>query len=147
MKYLLDTNVFSEIGRTGRHSNVTAWLAAIDDLDLAISALTVREISKGIAKLMISKPDVAARVAERTDAIFNDFAERILPIDRAVARAWGYSLAESGRHIDDSGFAATARVHGLVLVTRNVRDFSGREVSILNPFKSPPERAFSPSRR
>ncbi|MFI5012933.1 MAG: hypothetical protein ACHQAY_11350 [Hyphomicrobiales bacterium] len=62
MKYLLDTNVFREIGKTGPHKNVSAWLTSVDDSDLAISALTVREVTKGIAKLALFKPAVAAQI-------------------------------------------------------------------------------------
>jgi predicted nucleic acid-binding protein len=69
-------------------------------------------------------------------AIFDAFDERILPIDRAVAAAWGEALGESEKHVDDAGIAATARVHGLVVVTRNVKDFEGRGVTLLDPFKT-----------
>ncbi len=102
--------------------------------------MTVREIAKGIARLTASKPAVAQRIRARTDAVFDAFAGRILPVDRAVARVWGEALAESGKHVDDAGIAATARVHGLVLVTRNAKDVVTRGVSILNPFKSPSQR-------
>lgn len=57
MKYLLDTNVLRELGKTSPHKNVAAWLESVDDADLAISALTVREIVKGVAKLKTTKPD------------------------------------------------------------------------------------------
>ncbi len=140
MKYLLDTNVFREIGKTVPHANVDAWLATIDDSDLAISALTVREVAKGIAKLALTKPDVATAIATRTELVFDAFAERILPVDRAVAREWGMALAEREKHGDDAGLAATARVYGLILVTRNVRDVVGRKAATLDPYKSPPAR-------
>jgi predicted nucleic acid-binding protein len=80
VKYLLDTNVFREIGKSEPHKNVRAWLASVDDADLAISALIVREVAKGIAKLAPSKPAVAAEIAARTEAVFDAFAGRILPI-------------------------------------------------------------------
>ena len=141
MKYLLDTNVFREIGKSKPHENVNAWLATVDDADLAISALTVREVAKGVAKLASSKPDVAVEIAAWIEVAFDAFAGRILPIDRAVAHAWGEALAQSERHADDAGFAATARVYGLVLVTRNTRDMARRNVSMLDPYKSPPQRS------
>lgn len=140
MKYLLDTNVFREVGKQQLHVNVRAWLDTVDDADLAISALTVREITKGIIKLRASKPEVATAIEERVATIFAAFNGRILPVDRAVAEAWGEMLAEHERHIDDTALAATARVHGLVLVTRNVRHVVGRGVPLLNPYKRPPER-------
>jgi len=139
MKYLLDTNVFRELGKADPHEHVRVWLVSVDDADLAISALTVREVAKGIAKLRRSKPRVAKLIAERTAAIFDAFEGRVLPIDRAVASAWGEALAVTDKHMDDAGLAASARVHGLTVVTRNTKDFAERGVSIVNPYHSPPE--------
>lgn len=141
MKYLLDTNVLREIGKTSPHKNVAAWLKSVDDADLAISALTVREIAKGVVKLRKTKPDTAATLAAAVAAIFDAFDGRILPIDRAVASVWGEQLGESEKHVDDVGLAATARVHGLIVVTRNVKDFDGRGVKVIDPFKSATRRA------
>lgn len=141
MKYLLDTNVLRELGKTSPHKNVAAWLKSVDDADLAISALTVREIAKGVVKLRKTKPDTAAALAATVAAIFDAFDGRILPIDRAVASVWGEALGESEKHVDDAGLAATARVHGLIVVTRNVKDFDGRGVKVIDPFKSATRRA------
>jgi predicted nucleic acid-binding protein len=141
MKYLLDTNVLREIGKTTPHRNVITWLDTVDDTDLAISALTVREVVKGIAKLRKKKPDAAKALATRTKVIFDAFEGRVLPIDGTIAAAWGEALAVSERHVDDAGLAATAVIHGLVLVTRNTKDFAGRGIGLLNPFKLPPQRS------
>ncbi|CAN5319799.1 type II toxin-antitoxin system VapC family toxin [soil metagenome] len=121
MKYLLDTNVLRELGKTSPHENVVAWLKSVDDGDLAISALTVREIAKGIARLRKTKPETAVALQSAVTAIFDAFVGRILPIDRAVAAAWGEALAASEKHVDDAGLAATARVHGLIVVTETSR--------------------------
>ncbi len=137
MKFLLDTNVFREIGKTAPDANVAAWLNSVDDGDLAISALTVREVCKGIVKLRAKKPGIADQIEARVSAVFDAFGERILPITREVADLWGQLLAGSEKHVDDTGFAATARVHGLVLVTRNLKHVSGRGVTALDPFKAP----------
>ena len=136
MKYLLDTNILRELGKTTPHKNVGAWIKSVDDADLAISALTVREIAKGVAKLKKTKPGTAATLEVTVKAIFDAFEGRILPVDRAVATAWGEVLGESDKHVDDAGLAATARVHGLVVVTRNIKDFDGRGVTLLDPFKA-----------
>lgn len=136
MKYLLDTNVLRELGKTSPHKNVAAWLKSVDDADLAISALTVREIAKGIAKLRKTKPETAAALGATVKAIFDAFEERILPIDRAVATAWGEALGESEKHVDDAGLAATALVYSLTVVTRNTADFNGRGVKLIDPFKA-----------
>jgi predicted nucleic acid-binding protein len=136
VKYLIDTNVLRELGKTVTHKNVVAWLKSVDDADLFISALTVREIVKGVTKLRKTKPETATALHTVVTAIFDAFEGRILPIDRTVAGAWGEALAESDKHVDDVGLAATARVHGLIVVTRNIKDFEGRGVALLDPFKT-----------
>jgi predicted nucleic acid-binding protein len=136
MKYLLDTNVLRELGKTSPRKNVAAWLKSVDDADLTISALTVREIAKGVAKLKKTKPETAAALEVTVKAIFDAFEGRILPIDREVATVWGEALGASEKHIDDAGLAAAARVHGLTVVTRNAADFSGRGVKLIDPFKA-----------
>ena len=134
MRYLLDTNVFREIGKTDPHRHVAAWLARVDDADLAISALTVREVRKGIVRLRSRKPDVAGRIEARVNEAFAAFGERLLPVGREVAELWGELLAESEKHVDDTGLAATARVHGLVLVTRNLDHVASRGAETLDPY-------------
>jgi toxin FitB len=140
MKYLLDTNVFREIGKTTPHENVAAWLKGVNDADIAISALTVREVTKGVVRLRARKPEVAEEIERRVAATFDAFVDRILPVDRDVAALWGTLLADSEKHVDDTGIAATARVHGLVLVTRNIGDMIGRGATTLDPYKAPSSR-------
>lgn len=141
MKYLLDTNVLKEIGRPEPHENVASWLDTIDDTDLAISVISVREISKGIEKKRKTDEAVADMIAKAADAIFAAYQGRILPVDEAVARCWGKMLGQSDKNTDDAGLAATAQVNELVIVTRNVADFQGRSVIILDPFKKPAKSA------
>lgn len=136
MKYLLDTNVLRELGKSTPHKNVAAWLKTVDDADLSISALTVREVTKGVARLRAAKPEVAAALDIAVKTIFDAFEGRIWPIDRQVAAAWGGALGVSEKHVDDVGLAATALVHGLTVVTRNIRDFDGRGVKLVDPFKA-----------
>lgn len=138
MRFLLDTNVFRELGKTEPDANVATWLDAVDDADLAISVLTVREVRKGIVKLRANKPAVAEAIDRRTAEIFAVFGERILPVSREIADHWGELLGQSEKHIDDTGLAATAHVHGLVLVTRNVKHVAGRGIAALDPFKTSP---------
>jgi toxin FitB len=139
MKFLLDTNVFREIGKTESNTNVKARLSQIDDADLAISALTVREIRKGIVRLRNKKPQAADAIDKRVAEVLAAFGERILPVTREIADLWGQLLAESDKHTDDTGLAATARVHGLILVTRNLNHVSDRGVQVLDPFKAKKE--------
>lgn len=139
MKYLLDTNVFREVGKDAPHQHVGAWLAGVDDAELAVSVLTVREVRKGIARLRQRKPDVAALIASRVDGAVSALGDRLLPVTREIAELWGELLADSEKHIDDTGLAATARIHDLVLVTRNLDHVAGRSVDTLDPFKAAPK--------
>jgi predicted nucleic acid-binding protein len=138
MRFLLDTNVFREIGKTSPHANVAAWLDKVDDSDLAISVLTVREVRKGIVRLRAAKPKVASEIEKRVAEILAALGERVLPVTCEIADLWGELLGQSEKNIDGTGLAATARIHGLVLVTRNTRHVAGRGVATLDPFKTSP---------
>lgn len=138
MRFLLDTNVFREIGKTEPHANVATWLDNVDDADLAISVLTVREVRKGIVRLRATKPRVADAIDTRVAEVLAAFDERVLPISREIADLWGELLGQTEKNIDDTGLAATARVHGLVLVTRNIKHVTGRGVATLDTFRTSP---------
>ena len=115
------------------------WLDRIDDVDLAISVLTVREVRKGIARLRATKPKVADDIETRVTESLFAFGERVLPINREIADLWGELLGRSDKNVDDTGLAATARVHGLVLVTRNIRHVAARGAATLDPFRTSPK--------
>lgn len=139
MLYLLDTNVFREIqkGDDG-HVNVRAWLDGVDDGEVRLSVMTVREVSRGIARLAKKKPAAAAEIRERFDDLLAAYAGRVVEVDGEVAEEWGRLEGERDKHRDDLAFVATARVLGMVLVTRNVKDLRGRGVHVLDPFKKTP---------
>ncbi len=138
MLYLLDTNVFREIqkGDDG-HKNVRAWLDHVDDDAVRLSVMTVREVSRGIERLAKKKAAAAAEIRERFDDLLAVYAGRVVEIDGGVAEEWGRLEGEKAKHRDDLAFVATARVRGMVLVTRNVKDVRGRGVRVLNPFTKP----------
>lgn len=138
MKYLLDTNVLRQIGRDDPHPNVARWLGRVSDSDLAVSAVSVREIVRGVELLRVRDPGAAAAIDRWREQLFASFGDRVLALDGKVAEIWGRLLAESDRHRDDTAVAATALHHGLTIVTRNVRDFRGRGVALLDPYRSPP---------
>ena len=108
--------------------------------DLGTSALAVREVWDGIVKARRDprKADEADAYAQQAVSLFNDFDVRIVPVERAVAEMWAELLPGRSKRSLDAGIAATARVHGLIVVTRNVRDFVGLGVRIIDPFHSPP---------
>lgn len=134
--FLLDTNVVSEL-RRGQRGNpgVAAWFASIAVTDLFISALVIGELRKGIA---MSRRRQDYTQAENLDAwlsgLVHLFDERILPVDAAVADAWGQMYAIRNVPIVDGLLAATAKVHGLTLVTRNLSQVQGLGADLLNPF-------------
>ncbi len=141
--YLLDVQVLQEM-RPGGHADVWAWAASVDDSDLRLSAITCLEKRMGwenkrrdlIAKGQdTSQADAALRAFSELE---NEYADRIIPIDAAVSAEWARLLGAKRNNTMDMALAASARVHGLVLVTRNRKDFVGRGVTILDPFKKNP---------
>jgi predicted nucleic acid-binding protein len=133
--WLVDTNVISELRRRDPDANVRAWFAQRPATELYLSVLTLGEIRKGVEALTDSgRRTVLNQWLERELPVF--FADRLLPIDAAVAHQWGQLLAKAGRSLPaiDSLLAATALHHNLVLVTRNLKDVAGLPVKVLNPW-------------
>ena len=134
--YLIDTNVISEL-RNPRRSDpgVVEWYAGVDDSQLFISALTLGEIRRGI-ELLRGRSDLPQAVILENwlQVVVQRYSERILPIDAGVADVWGVMNAIRPVSAIDGLLAATAKAHGLILVTRNIADVEGLEVELLNPF-------------
>lgn len=130
--YLVDTNVVSE-ARRGR-PEAAAWLRAVDPKAVYLSALTLGEIMRGIALKQKADPATASRLAEWLQQLRHDHADRILPVTDPIALEWGRIAALRPRGDIDGLIAATAIVHDLILVTRNVRDFDDTRVSLINPW-------------
>lgn len=137
MTYLVDTNVLSEL-RKGRRCNpsVAAWFSGVADADLCLSVLVVGEIRRGIEAVRRRDGARAAALDQWLARLVRDHGERILPVDRQVAEEWGRLTAARTASVVDVLLAATARVHGLTLVTRNLRDVQWTGVSCVNPFTS-----------
>lgn len=130
--YLLDTNIISE-ARRGTPQAVS-WLRGVDPHSVYLSTLTLGEIMRGIALKQRSDPRTAGHLAEWLRRIRLDHAERILPVTDAVAMEWGRIAAIRPRGDIDGLIAATAIVHDLILVTRNVADFDDIGVAVINPW-------------
>jgi len=135
--YLLDENVLRALQSPGNR-NVRRWYASVAPADLRISAVTVFEKRRGWERMRKSDPGRAAAGLATIAALEAAFADRILAVDQAVAAEWARLIGAKDRRQFDMALAATARVHGLVLVTRNIGDFYGREVDVLDPFRDPP---------
>jgi toxin FitB len=140
VRYLLDTNVLSEMVAARPDPNVINWIQEREEQMLYLSVITLGEIQKGIAKLPASarKDRLAVWLANELIARFSG---RIVPLDLAVLLTWGSLTAkweQAGRPLPaiDSLLAATAVQGEFVLVTRNTADFEGRDVALLNPWES-----------
>jgi toxin FitB len=138
VKYLLDTTVMSLLMRDAarRDRHVMAWLAGIDASEVCTSALVVREIWDGIEN-MRSRPDKAAELERRALARLAELEGRVVAVDGEIARMWAHLLKGRKKRDLDTGIAATARVRGLVVVTRNAKDFVDLGVRVIDPFRSP----------
>ena len=135
--YLLDTNVISETRRPRPHGAVLAWLRAVPDRDLFVSAVTIGEIQAGI---QITRERDTAKATE-IEAWLEQIVQthNILPMDVAAFRSWARLMHRQPNDLnEDAMIAATADVHGLIVVTRNTRDFERLGVRTLNPFESKP---------
>lgn len=135
--YLLDENVLREL-RTRGNAHVHRWLATVDDTDLRLSVVTLFEKRRGAEALKRRDPSRAAKLLAAIDGLEKDFADRIVPIDVPVVAEWARLLGQKSKDRWDLALAATARIHGFVLVTRNLSDFESRQVRLLNPFANPP---------
>jgi predicted nucleic acid-binding protein len=132
LTYLIDTNVLSEACR--RSAPAIAWLRAVDPAELFLSVITIGEVAKGIAVRERTDPVAAAALGRWLNGLRRDYADRILPIDDAVATAWGQLMARRAFPVPDGLIAATARVHNLTVVTRNAAHFADSGVDVVNPW-------------
>jgi predicted nucleic acid-binding protein len=134
--YLLDTNVISEARKPHANQNVRAWLASVPGERLFLSVLTVGEIRHGIERLRQRDPNQAS-VFERWQATLRrDYADRILDVTAEVAEEWGRLNVPNPVPTVDGLLAATARVRGLTLVTRNTDDLVRTGARLINPFEA-----------
>ena len=131
--FLLDTNIVSELRRPRPHGAVLAWLGGVEDRDLRLSAVTLGEIQAGIEITRGQDPAKAAEIESWADRVAESY--NILPMDAAIFRLWAkWMHGRPDSVYEDAMIAATARIHGLTVVTGNVRDFAPFDVPLLNPF-------------
>jgi predicted nucleic acid-binding protein len=139
VSYLLDTNVLSELRKGSRcNTYVAAWFAPMPDDQIYLSVLVIGEIRRGIEGLRSRDPRAAVAFEGWLTQVITGHRDRILAVDHAVAEEWGRMTAVRPLSTVDSLLAATAKVHGLTLVTRNVTDIAATGVAYLNPFEPTP---------
>ena len=132
-RYLLDTNVVSELRKPRPHGGVVAWLEALDDAQLSVSAVTLGEIQAGIELTREQDVQKALDIEAWLDQLAG--AYNVLPMDAAIFRAWARLMhRKSDTLYEDAMIAATAAVHDLTVATRNVADFNALGVAVFNPF-------------
>lgn len=135
MSCLLDTNVISELRKGDRaNANVASWFAELADEEIFLSVLTIGEIRRGIESVRRRDPDSAAALDRWLALLTEAHGDRIIPIDRAIAEEWGRMNVPDPLPVVDGLLAATARMLGLTLVTRNIADVKGTGAELLDPF-------------
>jgi len=131
--YLFDTNIISETRKPRPHPAVLAWIRTVRDSEIFLAAVTLGELQKGVELTRRQNPQKAQEIGawiDRLASIYN-----ILPIDEPVFREWARMLkGRTEPKWEDGLIAATARVHHLIVVTRNVKDFEPFDVEVFNPF-------------
>ena len=137
MSLLLDTNILSEL-RKGVKANarLRGWFEGVASEDIHLSVLVIGELRRGVESIRRKDARQAAALERWLMRVVTDHAERILSIDGRVAEEWGRLTATHPASVIDTLMAATALVHGFVLVTRNLKDVAWTGVPCLNPFES-----------
>jgi predicted nucleic acid-binding protein len=135
VKFLLDTNVISEIRKRERaHPNVVRWVGRTAVEDIGTSVLVLAEIRRGIELKRRSDPQQAEALDRWFSQMRTRLGDRVLSVDEPVAETWALLGIPDPLPLIDGLLAATAKVHGLTLVTRNVADVQSAGVSLLDPF-------------
>jgi predicted nucleic acid-binding protein len=133
IKFLLDTNIVSELRKPRPHGAVVLWLKNQEDEQLFLSAVTLGELQTGIELTRRQDSKKALEIENWLDRVEQSY--QVLPMDSRCFREWGRLMDRKPDHlVEDAMIAATARVHDLVVTTRNERDFRQLGVRILNPF-------------
>lgn len=141
MSFLLDTNVLSEFKRPRPDGNVFAWANAVNEDETFISVVSIAELRRGVALLAPGRRKMELDEWLRED-LRRRFEGRIIDVTPAIAEAWGELMAKAKRcgvgvGLIDAFLAASASVHSLTLVTRNMEDFKVFDLDLTNPWQTP----------
>ncbi|HEY1802979.1 MAG TPA: type II toxin-antitoxin system VapC family toxin [Terracidiphilus sp.] len=131
--YLLDTNIVSELRKNKPNGAVSAWFDSVPAAEIRVSAVVMGELQAGVERTRRQDPQKAVDIEHWIDRIGNTFA--VVTMDGDAFREWARLMAATPDDLSvDAMIAATARIHSLTVVTRNVKDFTTFSVPILNPF-------------
>lgn len=134
-RYLLHTNVVSELRKPKPHGAVVAWVRDLHDDQIHLSAVTLGELQVGVELTRRQDSRKAAEIELWIDQLADSY--QLLPMDADCFREWARLMEGKGDQLlEDAMIAATARVHQLTVATRNERDFAALRVAIVNPFKT-----------
>ncbi len=137
MKYLVDTNVISEVRKGQRcHASVAAWWSTISPEEIFLSVLTIGEIRKGIESVRRRDARSASTLEAWLLRLISHYRDQILAIELDIVEEWGWMSVPDPLPVIDGLLAATAKVRGLTLVTRNVADIARTGVDSFNPWRS-----------
>ena len=137
MKFLLDTNVISEIRKRERaHPSVSRWVARTAAEEIGTSVMVLAEIRHGIELKRRSDPAQAKSLDQWYALMRARLGDRVLPIDEPIAEAWARLGIPDRLPLIDGLLAATAKVRGLTLVTRNVADIRRTGIAVVDPFSA-----------
>jgi len=136
--YLLDTNVISELRKVefGKaNSNVAAWAEAVDASELFLSVITAMELEVGVLQLERKDPPTGKILRGWLEVVLREFKHRILPFNLEDALCCARLHVPDQRTKMDAFLCATAKIHGMIVVTRNIKDFEHTGVALLNPWE------------
>ena len=134
-RYLLDTNVVSELRKIKPHGAVLSWINDMQEDQIYLSAVTIGELQTGVELTRHQNPAKATEIELWVDQLAASF--QVLPMDARCFREWARLMeGKAERLLEDVMIAATARIHGLTVATCNDRDFKQLGVPVLNPFKT-----------
>ena len=134
-RYLLDTNVVSELRKNKPHGAVLEWFSSLQDTQISLSALTLGELQAGVELTRRQNAAKAEQIEHWLESLSGSYL--ILPMDAVCFREWARLMnGKPDRLLQDAMIAATARVHQLIVASRNERDFTQLTVQIFNPFTS-----------
>jgi predicted nucleic acid-binding protein len=134
VRYLLDTNVISEVRKRKPHGAVIAWLTSLSDDEALVPCIALGELQAGVERTRRQDPAKAAELEEWIDRLSDTF--QVIAMDGPCFREWARLMQNQPDDLlEDAMIAAIARVHDVTVATRNEQDFARLRVKLFNPFK------------